>query len=104
MIFNIADLIISRNRKFEHISDVVREDLGWLDSQDLFGNHTLTLLHNVRISGQPESLAVQFCTNRERPNHVRSTRRDDLLSLPNKRGSAAGTWNYLCVQGKCGQV
>ena len=68
----------------------MREDLGWLDSPDLVIHHTLTLLHKVRLAGQPEALAVQFCRNRERPNHVRSTRSDDLLSLPSIRGSAAG--------------
>ena len=93
-IFNFAARIISRKRKFDHISGV-REDLGWLDSEDLFNHHTLTLLHKVRFNGQPESLAVQFCTNRERPNHVRSTRRDDLLSLPNIRGSAAGKRQFV---------
>ena len=88
-IFNFAARIISGKRKFDHISGV-RGYLGWLDSPDLVVHHSLTLLHKVRRTGQPESLAVQFYTNRERPNHVRSTRRDDLLSLPNIRGSAAG--------------
>ena len=88
-IFNFAARIISGKRKFEHISGV-REDLGWLDSPDLVTHHSLTLLHKIRLTGQPESLATQFYTNRERPDHVRSTRRDDLLSLPNIRGSAAG--------------
>ena len=88
-IFNFAARIISRKRKYDHSSGV-REDLGWLDSKDLFTQQTLSLLHSVRVNGQSESLAVQFCTNRGRPNHVRSTRRDDLLSLPNIRGSAAG--------------
>ena len=88
-IFNFAARIISGKRKFDHISRV-REDLGWLNSPDLVILHTLTLLHKVRLTGQPEALAVQFCTNRERPNYVRSTRSDDLLSLPNIRGSAAG--------------
>ena len=93
-IINFAARIISGRRKFEHISDV-REDLGWLDSRDLVVHHTLTMLHKVRLTGQPESLAAQFYTNRERPNHVRSTRRDDLLSLPTIRGSAAGKRQFV---------
>ena len=97
-VFNFAARIISGKRKFDHISGV-RDELGWLDSPDLVVHHTLTLLHKVRRTGQPESLAVQFCTNRERPNHVRSTRRDDLLSLPNIRGSAAGKWNLSGTSG-----
>ena len=68
----------------------VRGDLGWLDSPDLFNLQTLTLLHKVRRTGEPESLAAQFLTNRERPDHVRSTRQDDMLSLPRIRGSASG--------------
>ena len=93
-IFNFAARIISGKRKFEHISRV-REDLGWLDSPDLVSHHSLTLLHKIRLTGQPESLATQFYTNRERPDHVRSTRRDDLLSLPNIRGSAAGKRQFV---------
>jgi len=45
----------------------------------------------------PESLADEFCTNRERPNWVRSTRQDELLSLPESfRGSAAGKRQFIC--------
>jgi len=89
-IINFAARIISGKRKFEHISGV-RESLGWLEPPDMVTHQTLTLLHKIRRFGQPESLALKFCTNRERPDHVRSTRSDDKLSLPpNMRGSAAG--------------
>ena len=48
---------------------------------------TLSMLHKVRRTGEPESLAAQFCTNAERHDHRRSTRQDHLLSLPR-----IGTW------------
>ena len=88
-ILNFAARIISGRKKFDHISDV-REDLGWLDAKDLFIAQTLTVLHKVRRSGEPQSLAAQFCLNCDLPGRIRSTRQDGLLSLPRGRGSAAG--------------
>ena len=49
-IINFAARVISGKRKFHHISGV-RESLGWLNSQDMFTHHTLTLLSCTR-SGQ----------------------------------------------------
>ena len=88
-IINFAARIISGKRKFDRISGVC-ESLGWLESHDMFTHQTLTLLHKIRRTGEPEALASRFCTNRERPDHVRSTRQDDLLSLPRTRGTAVG--------------
>jgi len=89
-IFNFAARIISGKRKFDQISGV-RESLGWLESPDFMIHQTPTLLHKIRSNGLPEPLAARFFTNRERPDHVRSTRQDNLLSLPlDYRGSAAG--------------
>ena len=62
---------------------------------DLFYHQTLTSLHRIRVSGQPEYLASQFYTNRERADRVRSTRQDHLLSLPHITGSAAGKRQYV---------
>ena len=92
-ILNFAARVISGRRKFDRISDV-RSELGWLDAQDLSVAQTLTLLHKVRRYGVPESLAAQFCLNRDLPGRVRSTRQDGLLSLPSSRGSAAGNRRF----------
>lgn len=83
-IINFAARVISGKRKFDRIS-AVREDLGWLTSPHLVAHHTLTLLHKIRRWGEPESLAAQFYLNRDRPDRVRSTRQDNLLSLPSVR-------------------
>ena len=88
-VINFAARVISGRRKFDHISDV-RESLGWLDAPDLLDLQTMTMLHKVRRHGEPESLAAQFCLNLELPGRARSTRQDNLLSLPSSRGSAAG--------------
>ena len=93
-IINFAARVISGKRKFDHISATVKE-LGWLTSVDLFYHQTLTSLHRIRVSGQPEYLASQFYTNRERADRVRSTRQDHLLSLPHITGSAAGKRQYV---------
>ena len=53
------------------------------------------MLHKVRRSGEPESLATQFVTTIERDDHIRSTRQDHLLSLPRIRGSAAGKRQFV---------
>ena len=53
------------------------------------------MLHKVRVTGKPESLAELFCTNVEREDHSRSTRQDHLLSLPRIRGTAAGKRQFV---------
>ena len=88
-ILNFAARVISGKKKFDHISSV-RASLGWLCPSAMVQHGSLSLLHKVRHSGEPESLASRFCTNAEREDHCRSTRQDHLLSLPRIRGSAAG--------------
>ena len=55
----------------------------------------MSMLHKVRVTGKPESLAELFCTNVEREDHSRSTRQDHLLSLPRIRGTAAGKRQFV---------
>ena len=92
-ILNFAARVIS-GKKFDHISSV-RSSLGWLNPSAMVQAQTLNMLHKVRRTGEPESLAAQFCTNAERHDHRRSTRQDHLLSLPRIRGSVAGKRQFV---------
>ena len=80
-ILNFAARVISGKRKFDSISAVI-DKLGWLSARDMHRGQTLTTLHRTRASGEPESLATLFCKNSERPDRTKSTRQDNLLSLP----------------------
>ena len=86
-LINFAARIVSGKRKFDLVSDV-REALGWLDAPDLFLHQTLCLLHRVRRTAEPESLADLFVANCDRPDRPRVTRQDRLLSLPRVRTEA----------------
>ena len=86
-LMNFAARVISGKRKFDHISGV-RDSLRWLDPSDLSDFQTLSLLHKIRRTGQPESLAALFTANSERPDRGRETRQDHLLSLPRVRSEA----------------
>ena len=92
-LLNFATRVVSGRRKFDHISDV-RDDLGWLDSSQLFHFQSLSLLHKIITSGEPECIASQISTNRDNPSHVRSTRQDHLLHLPAIR-TEAGRRRFL---------
>ena len=76
-LINFTARVISGRRKFDRVSDV-RESLGWLSSNHMFIHHTLTILHKIRTSGEPVSLAGKFYTNQDNPTRVRKTRRDQL--------------------------
>ena len=93
-IINFAARVVSGKGKFDHISSV-RASLGWLNPSAMVQLHTLSLLHKVRRTGDPESLATQFRTNAEREDRSRNTRQDHLLSLPRIRGSAAGKRQFV---------
>ena len=83
---NLAAHAMSGRRMFGRVSNV-REGLGWLDFHSSFTHHTLTLLGKVLTKDKSESLACNFVTIRELPNHMGSTRRDHLLALPRIRGA-----------------
>ena len=80
-ILDFAARVISGRRRFDHVSDM-RDALGWLDSSQHFHNMSLSLLHKVIRTGEPECIAGQIHTYRDSRAHVRSTRQDHLLQLP----------------------
>ena len=88
---NFAARVISGRRKFDHISDVLR-DLEWLTARNLYGFHALTLLKRILVTAQPESLSVHLVQRRH--VHQRSTRQDDMLHVPEIR-SESGRRRFL---------
>lgn len=92
-ILNFAARVISGRRKFDHVSDV-RDALGWLDSSQLFHYHSISLLHKIITTGEPECIASQISTNRDNPAHARTTRQDHHLQLPAIR-TEAGRRRFL---------
>ena len=92
-ILNFAARVTSDRRKYDHVSDV-RDALGWLDSSQLLHHQSLTLLHKIIQTGEPESIASQIRSNRDDPVHVRTTRQDHLLQLP-KICTEAGRRRFL---------
>ena len=78
-VLNFAARVISGRRKFDRISDVLR-DLEWLSAHNLYRFHALTLLKRTLVTAQPESLAANLVQRRH--VHQRSTRQDDMLHLP----------------------
>ena len=81
-IINFAARVISGRRKFDHISDVLKE-LGLLSANELVTYHTLTLVHGVLRHGEPEALARLF--RRRGELRDRRTRQDDALQTPRCR-------------------
>ena len=51
--------------------------------EQLQSYHTLSLLHKVIRTGEPEALAGMFCTNAS--VRQRNTRQDNLLHIPRSR-------------------
>ena len=78
-VLNFAARVILGRRKFDHISDVLR-DLQWLTAHNMYQYHALTLLKRMLTLSQPESLSANLVQRR----HVRqrTTRQDDLLHVP----------------------
>lgn len=90
-IINFALRVVSGRRKFDHISDV-REELGWLSARQLYQFHSLTFLHKILATGEPQALASQLQINSSL--RCRSTRQDAALALPRMR-TEAGRRRYL---------
>ena len=84
-VLNFAARVISGRRKFDHVSDVLR-DLEWLSARNLYRYHSLTLLKRTLVTDQPESLATHLMYRRD--VHQRSTRQDGMLHLTNIRSEA----------------
>ena len=90
-ILNFALRVISGKRKFDHISDV-RAELGWPTAQQLYRQHSLSLLHKIRNTGEPQSLASQLHVNSDLRSF--STRQNFNLALPRVR-TEAGKRRFL---------
>ena len=79
---NFAARVISGRRKYEHISDVIR-DLAWLPIGSLVDMSDMCLLHRVIRTSEPEMLRRTICYNREVAE--RRTRQSDHLYIPRAR-------------------
>ena len=54
-IINFGAQVVSGKRRFDHVSSVVRR-LGWLSAKQLIECHTVCMLRNVLVTGQPEAM------------------------------------------------
>ena len=90
-ILNFGARVISGRRKYDHISDVLRE-LNWLTAENLFMYHSLTLLNKIRCISEPETLAHSLIARRNIHHH--STRQSDQLVTPQIR-SESGKRRFL---------
>ena len=90
-VLNFAARVVSGRRKFDHISDVLR-DLEWFTAHNLYVYHALTLLKRVLSTSMPDSLSGRLM--RRRHVHQRSTRQDDMLDVPGIR-SESGRRRFL---------
>lgn len=90
-VLNFAARVVSGRRKFDHVSDVLR-DLEWLTAHNMYVYHALTLLKRVLVTSQPESLSASLV--RRRHLHGRTTRQDDMLNVPAIR-SESGRRRFL---------
>ena len=79
---NFALPVVSGRRKFDHISDV-REELGWPTARQLHKQRSLSSLHKILLTGEPQALASQIRANSSLRS--RSTRQDADLALPRVR-------------------
>ena len=84
-IMNFAMRVVSGRRKFDHISDV-RDELGWPTARQLYLQHSISLLHKIRVTGEPQALASHLQANSSLRS--RSTRQDTDLALPRMRTEA----------------
>ena len=84
-IMNFALRAVSGRRKFDHVSDV-REELGWPTARQLYELHSLSFLHKIRCTGEPEALSSQLQVNSVLRS--RTTRQDADLALPRVRTEA----------------
>ena len=77
-IMNFAARVISGRKKYEHISDVIKE-LNWLSVSQLTTYHRVSLVNKVIKTGLPETLHGCITTGDHRHDH--GTRQADTLRL-----------------------
>ena len=90
-LLNFSARVISGRRKFDHVSDVLR-DLGWLSARNMYLYHVLTLLKRMLVTAQPESIASRIVHRRD--VHQRATRQIDMLHVPRIK-SESGRRRFL---------
>ena len=78
-LLNFGARVISGRRKYDHISDVLR-DLKWLSAENLYRYHSVALLKQILSFGQPEHLYSRLATRGD--VHHRATRQADRLDRP----------------------
>ena len=76
-VFNLAARVLSGRRKYDHISDVLR-DLEWLDAQQFVKFSDICLLHKILTSGEPCAIRSSLSYNHETIH--RTTRQSDHLN------------------------
>ena len=87
-LINFCARVISGRRKYDHISDVVR-NLRWFSADQLVQYHTLCLLKKVLITGQPSDIASMFAV----AEHTHNTRQTHQFRRP-RAVSNAGTRRF----------
>ena len=78
-ILNFGARVISGRRKYDHISDVLRQ-YEWLTAENMHLYHALTLLNKIRCMSEAESLSHGLITRKDA--HRRLTRQSDQLVTP----------------------
>lgn len=77
-IFNFAARVISGRRKYDHISDLLKQ-YKWLEAPQFIAFSDMCMLYKIVTSGEPTLLASQFSFNRDVVD--RHTRQSDQLAL-----------------------
>ena len=91
-ILNFCARVITGRRKYEHISDVLRQ-LKWLTAENIHLYHSLTLLNKIRYTSEPESLSHGLIARTEA--HRRSTRQSDPF-VTTKILTESGRRRFVC--------
>ena len=78
-LINFGARVVSGRRKYEHISDVLKQ-LQWLSAENMWRLQSVTLLKRMLETGQPESLCSGIVSRGS--VHGRDTRQSDQLDLP----------------------
>ena len=90
-LLNFGARVVSGRRKFDHISDVMRE-LRWLSAENLWRFQSVMLLKKMLATGQPEVLRASIACRGS--VHGRGTRQADHLDTPMIR-TEAGRRRFL---------
>ena len=90
-VLNFAARVVSGRRKFDHVSDVLR-DLNWLTAHNMHLYHALIILKRALTSSLPESLSDRLLQRRHM--HQRTTRQNAMIHVPGIR-SESGRRRFL---------